>query len=167
MPTVAFENIPCGSRPFRFHPVPPNETPSYPNWFRLHVVSWDRPSSQLYKYVKVAGIWRYCKSAYHENNKIKPDIVFVKAKQARLEKHPEGRYYMSHNGQWLDAGTDALEALRKRKQRLALDEFNRLSGKGSAKSAVVLRTTMAGSHRATISASPSLPTSSRSYLKQA
>jgi hypothetical protein len=59
-------------------------------------------------------------------------------KQARLEKHPEGRYYMSHNGQWLDAGTDALEAQRKRKQRLALDEFNRLSGKRSAKSAVGL-----------------------------
>ncbi len=92
----------------------------------------------LYKYVKVDGTWRYCKAAYHDNSKIKPDIVFVNVKQALLEKHPEGRYYMSHNGQWLDAGTDALEAQRKRKQRLALDEFNRLSGKGSAKSAVVL-----------------------------
>ncbi len=92
----------------------------------------------LYKYVKVDGTWRYCKAAYHDNSKIKPDIVFVNVKQALLEKHPEGRYYMSHNGQWLDAGTDALEAQRKRKQRLALDEFNRLSRKGSAKSAVVL-----------------------------
>ncbi len=92
----------------------------------------------LYKYVKVDGTWRYCKAAYHDNSKIKPDIVFVNVKQALLEKHPEGRYYMSHNGQWLDAGTDALEAQRKRKQRLALDEFNRLSGKRSAKSAVVL-----------------------------
>jgi hypothetical protein len=92
----------------------------------------------LYKYVKVAGTWRYCKAAYHDNSKIKPDIVFVNVKQALLEKHPEGRYYMSHNGKWLDAGTDALEAQRKRKQRLALDEFNRLSGKSSAKSAVVL-----------------------------
>ena len=55
-----------------------------------------------------------------------------------LEKHAEGRYYMSHNGEWIDAGTDALGAQRKRKQRLALDEFNRLSGKGSAKSTVVL-----------------------------
>src|SRR5258708_1119550 len=91
-----------------------------------------------YKYVKVDGTWRYCKAAYHDNSKIKPDIVFVNVKQALLEKHPEGRYYMSHNGQWLDAGTNALEAQRKRKQRLALDEFNRLSGKGSAKSAVVL-----------------------------
>jgi hypothetical protein len=42
---------------------------------------------------------------------------------------------MSHNGQWLDAGTDAQEAQR---QRLALDEFKRLSGKASAQSAVVL-----------------------------
>ena len=64
-----------------------------------------------------------------------PDIVFVNVKRALLEKHPEGRYYMSHNARWLDAGTDALEALRKRKRRLALDEFNRLSGKGSARSA--------------------------------
>src|SRR5258707_5133444 len=92
----------------------------------------------LHKYVKVDGTWRYCKAAYHDNSKIKPDIVFVNMKQALLEKHPEGRYYMSHNGQWLDAGTDALEAHRKRKQRLALDEFNRLTGKRSPKSAVVL-----------------------------
>ncbi len=82
----------------------------------------------LYKYAKVDGNWRYCKAAYHENGKIKPDIVFVNVNQALLEKHLEGRYYMSHNGQWLDAGTDALEAQRKRKQRLALDEYHRLSG---------------------------------------
>lgn len=45
---------------------------------------------------------------------------------------------MSHNGQWIDAGTDALDAQRKRKRRLALDEFKRLSGKGSTDSTVVL-----------------------------
>jgi integrase len=28
-----------------------------------------------------------------------------------VEKHAEGRYYMSHNGQWIDAGTDALVIL--------------------------------------------------------
>ena len=87
----------------------------------------------LYKYVKFAGIWRYCKAVYHENGKIKSDIVFVNVKQALLEKHPEGRYYMSHNGGWIDAGTDALEAQRKRKQRLALDEFNRLSKRRRAR----------------------------------
>ncbi len=92
----------------------------------------------LYKYVKVDSIWRYCKAAYHDNSKIKPDVVFVNVKEGLLEKHPEGRYYMSHNGGWIDAGTDALEAQRKRKQRLALDEFNRLSGKTSAQSSSVL-----------------------------
>ena len=102
----------------------------------------------LYKYVKVAGTWRYCKAAHHDNGKIKPDVVFVNVKEGLLEKHPEGRYYMSHNGGWIDAGTDALEAQRKRKQRLALDEFKRLSGKAPAQSAVALpdspgRTTLA------------------------
>jgi len=92
----------------------------------------------LYKYVKVDGTWRYCKAAYHDNGKVKPDIVFVDLKQALLEKHPEGRYYMSHNGSWIDAGTDALGAQRKRRQRLALDEYNRLNGKGSPQSTVVL-----------------------------
>jgi hypothetical protein len=92
----------------------------------------------LYKYVKVDDTWRYCKAAYHDNGKIKPDIVFVNVKEGLLEKHPEGRYYLSHNGRWIDASTDALEAQRKRKQRLALDEFKRLSGKASAHSAVVL-----------------------------
>jgi integrase len=92
----------------------------------------------LYKYVKVDGTWRYCKAAYHDNGKIKPDIVFMNVKQALLEKHTEGRYYMSHNGSWINASADALDAQRKRKQRLALNEFNRLSGKGSAQSSVVL-----------------------------
>src|SRR6267154_6672682 len=87
----------------------------------------------LYKYVKVAGTWRYCKAAHHDNSKIKPDVVFVNVKEGLLEKHPEGRYYMSHNGGWIDAGTDALEAQRKRKQRLTLDEYNRLSGATPAK----------------------------------
>ncbi len=86
-----------------------------------------------YKYVRIDGTWRYCKAAYHDNNKIKPDIVFVNVKEELLEKHAEGRYYMSHNGQWIDAGTDALEAQRKRKQRLTLDEYNRLSGATPAK----------------------------------
>jgi hypothetical protein len=92
----------------------------------------------LYKYVKVDGDWRYCKAAYYDNAKIKPDIVFVNAKEGLVEKHPEGRYYMSHNAGWIDASSDALEAQRKRKQRLALDEFHRLSGKSSAQSSIAL-----------------------------
>ena len=39
----------------------------------------------LYKYVKVEAIWRYCKAAYHDNGKIKPDIVFVNVKEGLLE----------------------------------------------------------------------------------
>ena len=31
----------------------------------------------LYECVKVEGTWRHCKAAYHDNNKINPDIVFV------------------------------------------------------------------------------------------
>jgi hypothetical protein len=89
------------------------------------------PQYTLYTFVKVAGTWRYCKAAYHDNGKIKPDIVFVDRKKNLEEKYPEGRYYMSYNGGWINAGTDALEAQRKRKQRLALDEFDRLSGKVS------------------------------------
>ena len=66
----------------------------------------------LYKYVKVEGTWRYRKAAYHDNNKIKPDIVFMNVKEGLLEKHPEGRYYMSHNGGWIEVGNDPAEALR-------------------------------------------------------
>jgi hypothetical protein len=99
----------------------------------------------LYKYVKVDGTWRYCKAAYHDNGKIKPDIVFVNVKEELLEKRPQGRYYMSHNGGWIDAGTDALDAQRKRKQRLALDEFHRLSGKASAQSSALLPDSSGGS----------------------
>ena len=62
----------------------------------------------------------------------------MNVKQALIEKHPEGPYFMNHNGQWIDASTDALEAQRKRKQRLALDEFHRLSGKSSAQSSIAL-----------------------------
>jgi hypothetical protein len=53
----------------------------------------------LYKYVKVSGERRYLDAAHHDNGKIKRDIVFVNVEQALLERHPEGRYYMSHNGQ--------------------------------------------------------------------
>ena len=38
----------------------------------------------LYQYVKVDSTWRYCKAAYHDNSKIKPDVVFVNVKQALL-----------------------------------------------------------------------------------
>ena len=30
-----------------------------------------------YKYVKVDGTWRYGKAAFHDNGKIKPDVVWT------------------------------------------------------------------------------------------
>jgi hypothetical protein len=86
-----------------------------------------------YKYVNVEGNWCYCKAAYHDNGKIKPDTVFVNMKEELLEKHTAGRYYVSRNGQWTDAGTATLEAQRKRKQRLAFDGYHRRSGANSVK----------------------------------
>ena len=96
------------------------------------------PKYTLYKLVRRSdGNWRYCKAAYHENGKIKSDIVFVNVKEGLLEKHPEGHYHMYHNGQWISAGTDALKAQVERKRRLALDEFKRLSGKNSTESTLI------------------------------
>jgi len=94
------------------------------------------------------GFASRCGSAagYRDNAKIKPDMVFVNVTQGLLEKHPEGRYYMSHNGEWIDADTDALEAQRKRKQRLALDECKRISGKASMPRSIALADGSAGSH---------------------
>jgi hypothetical protein len=46
-------------------------------------------------------------------------------------------------------GTDAVDAQRKRKQRLALDQFNRLSGNVSAQSSIALPD---GSGRVTLAA---------------
>ena len=42
----------------------------------------------LYKFVKkLDGNWRYCKAAYHDNGKIKNDIVFMMSKQGVLAKN--------------------------------------------------------------------------------
>src|SRR6267154_4384559 len=46
MPAVGYENISCGSPPYRLNPVPPNEKQSCLNQYRARVVSWDPPSSQ-------------------------------------------------------------------------------------------------------------------------
>jgi hypothetical protein len=46
----------------------------------------------LCSYVKIDGIWGYCKAAYHGNGKIKLDIASISAKQALLEKHSVGRH---------------------------------------------------------------------------
>jgi hypothetical protein len=60
--------------------------------------------------VKVDGTWRYCKAAFHDNDKINPDIVFAHVKQALLEKHAEGLYCAKNTGAPLVAGTIAQAA---------------------------------------------------------
>lgn len=86
----------------------------------------------LYKYVKLRdGCWRYKRAALYSNGKIKPNVVTV-GKDARdkdiEETHPEGGYYLYHDGQWIPAGKDALEAQRQRSARLDCEEFRRLRG---------------------------------------
>ncbi|HZC66072.1 MAG TPA: hypothetical protein VE545_05840, partial [Candidatus Dormibacteraeota bacterium] len=84
----------------------------------------------LYKYVKMGdGSWRYKKAAFHSNGKIKPNVVIVgKNPQGKpIERlYAEGSYKMNHNGTWLDAGTDALEAQRRRNTLLDQEEWKRL-----------------------------------------
>jgi integrase len=78
----------------------------------------------LYKYIKLAeGSWRYCKAAFYSNGKIKPNRCIVGGKE---EEHPEGAYYLYHKKNWIPAGTDALEAQRRRNARLDEEEFKRL-----------------------------------------
>ena len=80
----------------------------------------------LYKYFKlVGGSWRYCKAAFYANGKIKPNRCIVDGKE---EEHPEGAYYLYHKKNWIPAGTDALEAQRRRNARLDEEEFKRLEG---------------------------------------
>ena len=81
----------------------------------------------LYKYVKLQGGWRYCKAAFHENVKIKPNVVIV-GKDKHEEKHPEGSHYLAHAGQWIPVGDNALEAQRRQKQQKSLAEYQRLTG---------------------------------------
>ena len=92
----------------------------------------------LYKYVKLGdGSWRYKKAAFYSNGKIKPNVV-VAGKNARgkpiEELHAEGSYKMNHNGTWLDASADAMEAQRRRNARLDAEEFQRLRGMAPAPS---------------------------------
>jgi integrase len=82
----------------------------------------------IYKYCKTNSGWRYCKAAFHSNGKIKPNVVIVSGVE---EKHAEGRYFLNFNGQWIDAGVNALEAQRRRQLRLNQIEYERLSRKSS------------------------------------
>jgi hypothetical protein len=82
----------------------------------------------LYKYVKLKDeVRRYKKAAFYSNGKIKPNIVMIgkDAKGKSIEEtHAEGKYVMNHNGAWLDAGTPALEAQRRRNIMLDREELS-------------------------------------------
>jgi integrase len=83
----------------------------------------------IYKYVRTDKGWRYCKAAFHPNGKIKPNVVVVSGVE---EKHTEGRYFLNSNNRWIEVGTDALDAQRKRLLRLNQMEYARLSGRSLA-----------------------------------
>ena len=83
----------------------------------------------IYKYVRTHKGWRYCKAAFHPNGKIKPNVVVVGGVE---EKHTEGRYCLSSNNRWIDVGTDAIDAQRKRLLLLNQMEYARLSGRSLA-----------------------------------
>jgi hypothetical protein len=87
----------------------------------------------IYKYVRADKGWRYCKAAFHSNGKIKPNVVVVSGVE---EKHTEGRYFLNFNNRWIDVGTDALDAQRKRLLLLNQMEYARLSGKSLAAASV-------------------------------
>jgi hypothetical protein len=91
---------------------------------------WLSPKFALYKYVKLQGGWRYCKAAFHDNVKIKPNVL-IDGKDKHEEKHSEGSYCLAHAGQWIPAGGNALEAQRRHKEQKSLAEYQRLSGNTS------------------------------------
>jgi integrase len=98
----------------------------------------------LYKYIKLDdGSWRYKRATFYSNGKIKPNLVIGGKNpqgKPREELHAEGRYYMNHNGSWLDAGADALEAQRRRSALLDQEERKRLRGTDSAPTQALVAT---------------------------
>ncbi|HYL62527.1 MAG TPA: hypothetical protein VE077_07890, partial [Candidatus Methylomirabilis sp.] len=83
----------------------------------------------IYKYVRTDKAWRYCKATFHPKGKIKPNVVVVGGVE---EKHTEGRYFLNSNNRWIDVGTYALDAQRKRLLLLNQMEYARLSGRSLA-----------------------------------
>ncbi len=51
----------------------------------------------------------------------------IVGKDKHEEKHSEGSYYLAHAGQWIPVGDKALEAERRRRERVSLAEYQRLS----------------------------------------
>lgn len=80
---------------------------------------------RIYKYCKTTKGWRYCKSAWGKNNKLKPNVVVV---GGREETHLEGMYYLNVDGQWEKAGATAVDAQDAQRKRLARQEYERQTG---------------------------------------
>jgi hypothetical protein len=83
----------------------------------------------IYKYVRTDKGWRYRKAAFHPNGKIKPNVVVVGGVE---EKDSEGKYFLNCNNRWIDVGTGALDAQRKRLLLLNQMEYARLSDRSLA-----------------------------------
>jgi integrase len=73
-------------------------------------------TASIWKYVKTADGWRYCKPVIRSNHKIDPRRVLVKGK---AEEYPSGQYYLSVAGQWIAAGSDPVEALKAQQRETA------------------------------------------------
>jgi integrase/recombinase XerD len=71
----------------------------------------------IYKYVRLASGWRYCKPATGANNKIKPNWVITPG--GKEEHHPEGNYYLNIAGDWKMSGPNAADAAADCKRELA------------------------------------------------
>jgi hypothetical protein len=82
----------------------------------------------IYKYVRTGIGWRYCKSVYGKNNKLKPDAVVIGGKE---EAHPEGAYYLNVDGQWVKCGNSAAEAEEERTRSLAKQRYEHETGESA------------------------------------
>ncbi len=79
----------------------------------------------IYKYVKTAKGWRYCRPACGANGKLKPNVVVVGGKE---ETHAEGYYVLNVDGQWVRAGDTAADAQQAQRNRLAKQQYERQTG---------------------------------------
>src|SRR5579862_3488830 len=79
----------------------------------------------IYKYVRTAKGWRYCRPAYGKNNRLKPDTVLV---DGREEVHPEGTYYLNVEGRWEKCGKTVIDAQAEQTRRLARQRYTRETG---------------------------------------
>ena len=83
-----------------------------------------KPKYQLYKHIKLNGVWRYCRAAEYSNHKIKAHVVVIGGQDdGHEETHSEGRYFIRDKGKWIDAGIDPLEAQKFRSRLIDQAEY--------------------------------------------